>query len=110
MNDITVNLTYLPCSNTVAKIGVKQTSQFNISPNDVLEVTKLKTFADDKLNVTEMTISPLDKAEKSAGKGKCWLPVYPPFPTAFCKTGISSFYNRCFAKPSSLESSKSGLF
>ena len=55
----------------------------NPLPNDkILDVTKLKALADDKLNVTKMKISLCDRAENTVGKGKkCWLPAFPPFPT-----------------------------
>ena len=39
--------------------------------NDIiLDVTKLKVFADDKLNVAKMTMSVFDRAENTVGKGK----------------------------------------
>ena len=43
----------------------------NSLPNDkILDMTKLKAFADDKLNVAEMKISLYDKVEDTAGKGE----------------------------------------
>ena len=38
--------------------------------NKILDVTKLKAFADDKLNVAKMTISLLDTVENTVGKGE----------------------------------------
>ena len=44
---------------------------FNPLPNDnILDVTKLKAFADDKLNVARMMISLLDRIENTVGKGE----------------------------------------
>ena len=44
---------------------------FNPFPNDkMLDETKSKAFADDKLNIAKMTISPLDRVENSVGKGE----------------------------------------
>ena len=37
--------------------------------NKILDQTKLKAFADDKLNVTNMIISVFDRVENIAGKG-----------------------------------------
>ena len=43
----------------------------NTLPNDkILDVTKLKAFADDKLNVTKMMISLYDRVENTLGKGE----------------------------------------
>ena len=43
----------------------------NPFPNDkILDRTKLKAFADDKLNITKMTISSFDKVENTGGKGE----------------------------------------
>ena len=44
---------------------------FNPFPHDkILDQTKLKTFADDKLNVTKMIISVFDRVENIVGKGE----------------------------------------
>ena len=44
---------------------------FNPFPNDkILDQTKLKAFADNKLNVTKMTISVFDRVENIVGKGE----------------------------------------
>ena len=52
--------------------------------NRILIITKLKEFADDKLNVAEMTISVFDRVKKHCGKRrKCWLPAFSPFTTVF---------------------------
>ena len=43
---------------------------FNSFPHDkILDQTKLKAFADDKLNVTKMIISVFDRVENIVGKG-----------------------------------------
>ena len=45
--------------------------QVNLFPhNKILDRTKLKAFADDKLNVTKMIISVFDKVENIVGKGE----------------------------------------
>ena len=42
---------------------------FNSKPNEkILDMTKLKALADDKLNVAKMTISLLDTVENTVGK------------------------------------------
>ena len=58
---------------------------FNLLPYDqILDMTKLKAFADVKLNIVKMTISLLDRVENTEGKGKkCWLPAIFPFPSVF---------------------------
>ena len=57
-------------------------------PNDnIINVTKLKALADDKLNGAKMTISLFDRVKKNCGKRKkCWLPAFSPFPTVFSKS------------------------
>ena len=43
----------------------------NSLPNDkILDMTKLKAFADDNLNIAIMTISLLDRVENTVGKGE----------------------------------------
>ena len=43
----------------------------NSLPNyKILDVTKLKAFADDKLNIAKMMISPFDRVENTVGKGE----------------------------------------
>ena len=49
-------------------------------------MTKLKAFADDKLDVAKMTISVFDQVENTGGKEeKCWSPAFSPFPLVFSK-------------------------
>ena len=44
---------------------------FNPLPNNkILDVTKLKAFADAKLNFDKITISLLDRVENTVGKGE----------------------------------------
>ena len=44
---------------------------FNPLPDDkILDMTKLKAFADEKLNVTKMVISLFDRVESIVGKGE----------------------------------------
>ena len=71
---------------------------FNPLPNNkILDVTKLKTFADNKVNIARMMISLLDKVENTVGKGE--------------NTGYQHFllFLQCFPKPSSYGSLKVGI-
>ena len=69
------------------------TTLLNPFPNDkILDMTKLKAFADDKLNIDKMTVSVLDRVENTEGKGE--------------NAGYQDFllYSQCFPRPSSLGS------
>ena len=59
----------------------------NSLPSDKsLEVTKLKAFVNDKLNIAKMTIFRNDKSRKHFRKRrKCWLPAFSPFSIVFSK-------------------------
>ena len=51
---------------------------------DILERSKLKVFADDKINFTKKNEISLGKDKKHCGKWrKCWLPAFSPFLTMF---------------------------
>ena len=65
--------------------------------NQILDVTKLKAFADDKLHVAKMKISLLDREENSVGKGE--------------NIGYQHFliFLQCFPKPPPLGSLKVGI-
>ena len=56
-------------------------------PNDnLLDWSKSKAFADEKINVTENMLFCLGKVENIVGKRrKCWLPVFSPLPIMFFK-------------------------
>ena len=63
---------------------------FNCLPNDkILDVNKLKLFADKKLNIARMMIFLLDRIENIWEKEKCWLlawlPAFSPFHIGFPK-------------------------
>ena len=62
-----------------------------------LDMTKLKAFADDKLNVAKITASLCDRVEKSVEKEE--------------NAGNQHFFHfpQCFPKPSSLGSLKVGI-
>ena len=64
--------------------------------NKILDMNKLKAFADDKLNIAKMTISLFDRVEKPVGKGE--------------NAGYQHFllFPQGFPKPSSLGSIKVG--
>ena len=55
----------------------KIVSFVNSSPNDkILDMTKMKAFADDKISAAQMMISVLKRVENTMGKGKkCCLGV-----------------------------------
>ena len=65
--------------------------------NKILDMTKLKAFADDKLKVAKMTISLFDGVENAVGKGE--------------NAGYQHFllFPQCFLKPSYLGSLKVGI-
>ena len=70
----------------------------NSLPNDkTLDVTKLKAFADDKINVTQMMIPVFDRVENIVGKGE--------------NAGNQHFllFPQCFQKASFLGSLKVGI-
>ena len=48
-------------------------------------MTKLKAFANERINVAEMTISLFDRVENTVGKEKMLVPAFSPFPTVFLK-------------------------
>ena len=70
----------------------------NPLPNDkFLDITKLKAFADDKLNVAKVAISLCVRVENNVGKEE--------------NAGYQHFllFPQCFPKPSSLGSFKVGI-
>ena len=60
-------------------------SLFNSLPNTkFLDMTKLKAFADNKLNLANM-ISLFDRVENTGKRQKCWLQAFSALPTVFSK-------------------------
>ena len=59
----------------------------NSLPNDkILDMTKLKAFTDNKINVAQIMISVFDRVENIVEKRrKCWLTAFSPFTTMFSK-------------------------
>ena len=58
----------------------------NSVPNKILDQSKLKAFADDKINVTKNIEICYENGRKHCGRRrKCWLPSFSPFPTMFSK-------------------------
>ena len=56
----------------------------NSLPNDkMLDLSKLKAFADDKINATQKLKFAQGSVENIVGK--CWFPAFSPFPTMFSK-------------------------
>ena len=73
-----------------------QKKTFNPFPHDrILDQTKLKAFADDKLNVTKMIISGFDRVENIVGKEKLLVQAISPFPTMFLKDFFPRGVKRC---------------
>ena len=73
-------------------------SPFNPLPNDkLLDVTIVKAFADDKLNIVKMMILLCSRVENTVGKGE--------------NAGFQRFllFPQCFPKASSLGSLKVGI-
>ena len=66
--------------------------------NKILALTKLKAFADDKLNVTKMIISVFDRVENIVGKGEI-----------ACTSNFSLSHN-VFKRPLSQNRQKVSLF
>ena len=56
-------------------------------PNDeILDWSKLKPFADDKIKILKMMIFVFDRVENIVGKRrKYWLPAFSPLPSMFPK-------------------------
>ena len=80
---------------TLSKREIIFLLSFNPSPNNtILDRTKLKTLADDKLNNAKTRISVFERVENTVGKGE--------------NAGYQHFllYPQCFPKPSSLWSLK----
>ena len=56
----------------------------SLSNDKILDWSKLKAFADDKLDMAENLKYVLGRVENIVGKGeKGWLPAFSPFPTMF---------------------------
>ena len=71
-------------------MAVNSSITVNTLTNDkILDVIKLKAFADDKLNLTKITISVFDRVKNTVGKGE--------------NAGYQHFllFSQCFSKPSS---------
>ena len=68
----------------------------NSLPNDkILDQSKLKAFADDKICYRKMEIW-FGKGRKHCGKRrKCWLPAFSPFPTMFSKGFLYRVIKTC---------------
>ena len=48
----------------------------SLQKDKILDITKLKAFADDNLNVAKMTISLVERVENTEGKGKMLVPEF----------------------------------
>ena len=75
---------------------------FNPFPhNKILDQTKLKAFADDKVNVAKMIISVFDRVENIVGKGEiactrnCLCKQFPLFSTMLSKGFFPRLVKSC---------------
>ena len=63
--------------------------------NKILDLSKSKAFADDKINVTEKVKFVLESIKKHCEKRrKCWLPAFSPFSTMFSNVFLLSVVKR----------------
>ena len=76
-------------------IGQVQTVVNPLTDYKILDRTKLKAFADDKLNVTKMIIFVFNRAENIVGKEKLLVQAISPFPTIFSKGFFPRGVKRC---------------
>ena len=68
---------------------------FNPLPNDkVLNETKFKAFADNKLNYKKIIFLSLIE-QKTGKRRKCWLPAFSPFHALFSKAMFPRVAKRC---------------
>ena len=67
----------------------------NHSHTTILDQTKLKAFAEDKLNVTKMIISVFDRLENIVGKGEIACTSNFSFSTMFSKGLFPRLVKRC---------------
>ena len=68
----------------------KSNLSFNSLPDDkILNYSKLKACADNKIHVTQKIEVCYGMSRKYCGKRrKCWLPAISPFPTMFSKAFV----------------------
>ena len=73
--------------NVFQNLNLKFQESFNSLPNNkITDQSKLKGFADDKMNVTQKNEIYFMKGRKHCWKSrKCWLPAFSTFPTMFSK-------------------------
>ena len=58
-------------------------------PNDKsFDWSRLKAFADDKINLAEKLTPSLGRVENTRKREKCWLPEFSPFPVMFSKPSL----------------------
>ena len=74
-----------------ASKGVILWEWVNSLPNDkIIDWSKFKAFADDKLITTQKLKDVHGRVENIVGKSrKCWVPAFSPFHTMFSKTFLS---------------------
>ena len=83
----------MPLHNLSLILYIEYGDYCNSLPNvNMLDLSKLKAFADDKLKIIKMMISLFDRVENTLGKGE----------TASYQHSL--LFPQCFPKPSSLRS------
>ena len=81
------------CSEMKEEWTLLQLLSLTLPNNKILDWSKLKAFADDKMNLNKKSTCFGKAFRKAFGKGrkhgrkrrKCWLPAFSPFPTMFSK-------------------------
>ena len=59
-------------------------NRINSLPNDkILDWSKIKAFAEDKVNLTQKLKFALGRVENCGEWRKSWLPAFSPYPTMF---------------------------
>ena len=83
------------------KISNSRGLTYSLPKYKILDWSKLKGFADEKINVDSKIEIWFEKARKHCGiRRKCWLPVFSPFPTMFSRVSCFRVVKRrdCVAK------------
>ena len=90
---------FSPSPGILSKVSFLQVARrktINSFPHDkIMDQTKLKAFADDKLNVTKMIVSVFDRVENIVEKEKLLVQAISPFSTIFSKGFFPRLVKRC---------------
>ena len=75
---------------------VKRDKHNTLPKDKILDWSKFKAFADNKIITTQKFEICIWKSRKHCGKRrKCWLPAFSPFPTMFSKAFFSRGVKSC---------------